>query len=472
LKTIKHTGKSNKLYIGVLWHYNSITMDNTLQRRIGLLALTFYGVGDILGAGVYGLIGKAAGEMGNGIWIGFVIGAIAATLTGLSYASLGSRYPRAGGCAYILHKAFKSPLLSYVVGLAVFFAGITSMATSSKAFAGYLVPLMPFLTSGVAVAIFILLISGIVLAGIRASMALNIVCTVIEVTGLLIVIFVGFKFIGSVNYLDMQTVTNATTGIHWDRALSGAVLTFYSFIGFEDMLNVSEEVKKPDVTIPKALLISVFISSSIYLILSLVAVSVIPASVLTKSTQPLVEVVKTAAPGFPTRIFSVISLFALFNTALLNFITGSRLIYGMARQELLPAFLSKVTRSGSPYMAIVTQIILFAALAMASNISHLAKATSAFLLISYILMNSALVKLKRSDPGGKGKFEIPSIIPIAGALVCLGMLLNVTLTEVIIVTSLFVLASILYFVMRPHHSKIDNMDNAGDVEAVVVETGG
>ncbi len=445
-------------------------MDGTLQRRIGLLALTFYGVGDILGAGVYGLIGKAAGEMGNGIWIGFVIGAIAATLTGLSYASLGSRYPKAGGCAYILHKAFKKPMLSYVVGLSVFFAGITSMATSSKAFAGYLVPLLPFLSSGMAVTIFILLISAIVLIGIRTSMALNIVCTVIEVTGLLIVIFVGFKFIGSVDYTNMQTATSTAPGINWGRALSGAVLTFYSFIGFEDMLNVSEEVKKPAVTIPKALLISVFISSSIYLILSLVAVSVIPPSVLSKSTQPLVDVVKTAAPGFPTRIFSVISLFALFNTALLNFITGSRLIYGMSKQELLPAFLSKVTKSGSPYVAIFTQVALFAALAMASNISHLAKSTSAFLLISYILMNMALVKLKRTDPEGKGKFEIPSIIPIAGALVCAGMLVNVTMTEVIIVASLFVVASILYLAMRPHHSKIDDMHKAGDIaDAAVVE---
>jgi APA family basic amino acid/polyamine antiporter len=447
-------------------------MDGTLQRRIGLLALTFYGVGDILGAGVYGLIGKAAGEMGNGIWIGFVIGAIAATLTGISYASLGSRYPRAGGCAYILHKAFKSPLLSYVIGLAVFFAGITSMATSSKAFAGYLVPLIPTLTNGMAIAIFISLISVIVLAGIRTSMALNIVCTVIEVTGLLIVIFVGFKFIGNIDYFDMQTASDATSGIHWERALSGAVLTFYSFIGFEDMLNVSEEVKKPAVTIPKALLLSVFISSAIYLILSLVAVSVIPASVLSKSTQPLVEVVRIAAPGFPIRIFSAISLFALFNTALLNFITGSRLLYGMSKQELLPAFLSKVTGSGSPYMAIFGQVVLLAALAMASNISHLAKSTSALLLISYTLMNIALVKLKRSDPGGKGKFEIPSVIPIAGALVCVGMLVNVTITEVIIVVSLFATASILYFIMRPHHSKIEDMHKAGDIQAqpMVVET--
>src|SRR5690606_9736748 len=140
-------------------------------------------------------------------------------------------------CAYILHRAFKNPMLSYVIGFGVFFAGITSIPTSSKAFAGYLVPLLPFLTSGMAVTIFRLLISIIVLAGIRASMALNIVCTIIEVTGLLIVIFVGFKFIGSVDYTNMQTATDTSGGINWGRALSGAVLTFYSFIGFEDMLN-------------------------------------------------------------------------------------------------------------------------------------------------------------------------------------------------------------------------------------------
>lgn len=446
-------------------------MDSQLQRRIGLLTLTFYGVGDILGAGVYGLIGKAAGEMGNGIWLGFVIGAIAAALTGISYASLGSRYPRAGGCAYILQKAFRNPMLSYVMGFAVLFAGITSMATSSRAFAGYLVPIAPFLNDGMAIGIFMFLIAGIVLVGIKESMMLNIVCTVIEVSGLLIIIFSGFSFIGSVDYTDMHTATSPVRGMHWERALSGAILTFYSFIGFEDMLNVSEEVKKPETTIPKALLVSVFISSCIYLLLSFVAVSVIPASLLTSSTQPLVEVVKVALPSFPTKIFSVISLFALFNTALLNFITGSRLIYGMSRQELLPAWLSKITPNGSPYMAIFMMVALFTALVIAGDISQLAKSTSALLLISYTLMNIALLKLKRSDPGGKGKFEVPGIIPILGALVCVGMLVNVTLMEVIIVGSLFIIASVLYLVMRPRAKQVEEMDNADNItepEPVVV----
>lgn len=447
-------------------------MDSQLQKRIGLLTLTFYGVGDILGAGVYGLIGKAAGEMGNGIWLGFVVGAIAAALTGISYASLGSRYPKAGGCAYILHKAFKNPMLSYVMGFAVLFAGITSMATSSRAFAGYLVPLAPFLSNGMAIAIFMTLIAGIVLVGIKESMMLNIVCTVIEVSGLLIIICAGFNFIGTVDYTDMHTIASPQRGMHWERALSGAILTFYSFIGFEDMLNVSEEVKKPQTTIPRALIMSVFISSCIYLLLSFVAVSVIPASVLANSTQPLVEVVRVALPWFPVKVFSVISLFALFNTALLNFITGSRLIYGMSRQQLLPAVFSKITAGGSPYVAIFAIVGLFTALVISGDISQLAKSTSALLLVSYTLMNLALLKLKRSDPEGKGKFEVPSFIPIAGALVCVGMLVNVTMTEVMIVGGLYITASVLYLVVRPKANSIAGLGGeavAPEPEPVVVQ---
>ncbi|RYD58648.1 MAG: amino acid permease [Sphingobacteriales bacterium] len=445
-------------------------MDAQLQRRIGLLALTFYGVGDILGAGVYGLIGKAAGELGNGVWLGFVIGAIAAALTGISYASLGSRYPKAGGCSYILFRAFKSPMLSYVMGFAVLFSGVTSMATSSRAFAGYLVPIAPFLNTGVAIAVFAILIGGIVLVGIKESMTLNIVCTLIEVSGLLIIIFAGFRFIGGADLTDMHTAASPVRGMHWERALSGAILTFYSFIGFEDMLNVSEEVKKPEVTIPKALLMSVFISSAIYLLLSVVAVSVIPPSVLADSTQPLVEVVKVAFPAFPAKLFSFISLCALFNTALLAFITGSRLIYGMSRQELLPAFLSKITKNGSPYNAIFAMLALFTCLVVAGDISQLAKSTSALLLISYTMMNIALVKLKRSDKAGAGRFEVPVIIPILGAIVCVGMLVNVTLTEVLIVGTLFLLVSLLYLIMRPRKNAIIEMA-IEEPEVAVVRNG-
>ncbi len=447
--------------------------DNQLKRRIGLLALMFYGIGDILGAGVYGLIGKAAAELGNGIWVGFVVGAIAAALTGISYASLGSRYPKAGGCAYVLQKAFKSPLLSYVIGFAVLFSGVTSMATSSRAFAGYLVPVAPFLSTGMAITIFIVLIGGIVLIGIRESMMLNIVCTVIEVSGLLIIIFVSWKYIGSVDYLNMQTAKDPVPGMHWERALSGAILTFYSFIGFEDMLNVSEEAKNPSVNIPKALLLSVFISSCIYLVLSIAAVSVIPNSLLASSTQPLVEVVKVAAPWFPAKIFSVIALFALFNTALLAFITGSRLIYGMARQELLPVFLSKVTpKASSPYMAIFTMVVLFVILVSSGDITQLAKSTSALLLVSYTLMNVALLKLKRSEPEARGKFEVHSIFPILGAIVCIGMLVNVSWMEVGIVGSLFAGATLLYFIMRPHHSKIADMHKVDGLDEHTVAVTG
>jgi len=431
--------------------------NQTLHRHIGLFALVVYGVGDILGAGIYALIGKAAGEMGNAIWMAFLASMIAAGLTGLSYASLGSRYPRAGGASFFTHHAFKNNFLAYVIGLAALSSGVTSMAAGSRAFAGYFTTLVSAVPVDLVVVAFCFVVAGVVIRGIRESMWMNMLCTGIELGGLLLVIAVGAKFLGTINYTSAVTVSNPAGDLSISLILSGAVLTFYSFVGFEDIINVSEEVKNPESNMPKGILLAVLIASIIYITISLVAVSVIPAAELAASSAPLVDVVKRAAPWFPPIAFAFIAMFAVANTALLNFIMGSRLIYGMANQGLMPKVLAKVSRTRTPYIASLAVLGFMLVLALTGNIASLARATSVLLLICFMTVNAALLVLKHRKGEPKGRFEIPSIVPLLGALVCAVMLSYAKLEELRVAGAILVVIVVLYFVIKPNSDAIKRL---------------
>ena len=428
--------------------------NQTLHRHIGLFALVVYGVGDILGAGIYALIGKAAGEMGNAIWMAFLASMIAAGLTGLSYASLGSRYPRAGGASFFTHHAFKNNFLAYVIGLAALSSGVTSMAAGSRAFAGYFTTLVSAVPVDLVVVAFCFVVAGVVIRGIRESMWMNMLCTGIELGGLLLVIAVGAKFLGTIDYTSAVTVSNPAGDLSISLILSGAVLTFYSFVGFEDIINVSEEVKNPESNMPKGILLAVLIASIIYITISLVAVSVIPAAELAASSAPLVDVVKRAAPWFPSIAFAFIAMFAVANTALLNFIMGSRLIYGMANQGLMPKVLAKVSRTRTPYIASLAVLGFMLVLALTGNIASLARATSVLLLICFMTVNAALLVLKHRKGEPKGRFEIPSIVPLLGALVCAVMLSYAKLDELKVAGAILAVIVVLYFVIKPNSDAI------------------
>jgi APA family basic amino acid/polyamine antiporter len=434
----------------------------TLQRSIGLVALTLYGVGDILGAGIYGLVGKAAGQMGNTVWLAFLTSMIAAGLTGLSYASLGSRHPKAGGASYITHRAYRKAWLAYGVGLAVLASGLTSMATATRVFSGYFHGLIGgALPLGVIMVGFALTLGFIVFWGIREALWANAVCTIIELAGLAVVIVFGFSFLGSIDYLDATTINNPTGELGPALILTGAVLTFYSFVGFEDILNVAEEVKDPQRTLPLGLILAVAISSVIYMLVSVIAVSVIPSAQLAQSQQPLVDVVKVAAPWFPASLYSVIAMFAVSNTALLNFVMGSRLVYGMAHQGLLPRPLAKVhPRRRTPHVAAGVLLVILLALAFSGDISSLAKSTSVLLLVCFMTVNMALVILKRRPNEPKGSFEIPIVIPVLGTIVCGSLLFFAKAPELMTAGVILVVIAVLYFALRPKDEAILTMESA------------
>ena len=394
----------------------------TLRRSIGPVQLALYALGSMLGAGIYGLIGQAAGQVGNAVWLAFAVALVAALLTALSYASLGSRYPRAAGAAYVTQRAFGLPILSFSIGLALVCSGLTSVATQSRVFAANLASLfhleaMPLWLLALG---FLLILAGIAFRGIRESMWLNVVCTLVEAAGLIIVVAAGLSYWGSVDYFDIR---EAPTGEGEMLLLAqGAVLTFFAFIGFEDTLNVAEECRDPQRTIPIGLILAMGMAAVIYMAVAITAVSVVPWPELAEAPGPITEVMRRAAPALPPVVFTGITLFAVANTALVNYVTASRLLYGMARQGLLPAWFGHVHAGRrTPHIAIIALLLIATPLALMGTIGELAAATVILLLIVFACMNGALFVLKRRKGEAHGYFEIPLFVPALGAVVCLGL---------------------------------------------------
>jgi len=372
--------------------------------------MALYGLGSMLGAGIYGLIGKAAGVAGNAVWLAFVVALVAALLTALSYASLGSRYPRAAGAAYITERAYGFPLLSFMIGLALVCSGLTSIATQSQVFASNIAALLGLKSAPLTwLALgFLLILTGIVFRGIRESMWVNALCTLVEAGGLVLVIVAGASHWGSVDYFE----TPATLGN--DPAvllvMQGAVLAFFAFIGFEDMLNVAEETRDPERTIPLGLILAMAAAAILYIAVAITAVSVVPWAELAQAPGPITEVVARAAPSIPPVIFTGVTLFAVANTALVNYVTASRLIYGMARQSLLPSALGNVHAGRrTPHIAVAALFIVLAPLALLGTITELAAATVLLLLLVFMVVNGALFVLKGRKGEKPGRFEIPRV---------------------------------------------------------------
>jgi APA family basic amino acid/polyamine antiporter len=386
----------------------------TLHRTIGPVQLALYGLGSMLGAGIYGLIGQAAGQVGNAVWLAFAVALVAALLTALSYASLASRYPRAAGAAYVTQRAYGSTLLSFIVGLALVCSGLTSVATQSRVFAANLASLLGLESLPVWVLAlgFLLVLGGIVFRGIREAMWVNVLCTIVEASGLLIVIAVGFSYWGSVDYL--STPVTASTGDAALLVIQGAVLTFFAFIGFEDTFNVAEECRNPERTLPIGLILAMAMAAML---------SVVPYQDLGAAPGPITEVVNRAAPAIPPIVFTFITLFAVANTALVNYVTASRLIYGMARQGLLHARLGDIhPERRTPHIAVATLFVIVAPLALWGSIGDLAAATVLLLLAVFTVMNSALFLLKGRKGEKRGYFEVPRLVPALGVFVCLALI--------------------------------------------------
>lgn len=403
-----------------------------LTQTIGPWQLMFYGLGSMLGAGIYALIGKAAAGLGNAVWLAFFMAMIGAMLTGLSYACVGGRYAKAGGAAYVTQRGIGKPLLSYIVGIAVMMSGLTSMATGSQAIIDQISAMLewqpdPFTVKLCSIGV-VFLVGCVIYRGIRESMWLNVLCTIVEASGLIFIIAIGMRYWGSVNYLESPGDTvagGAGSGITLALVMQGAVLTFYSFIGFEDILNVSEEVKNPAKNVPFGLIGAMVLATCIYMAVAITAVSVVPWRELAEAKGPLMEVAKRAAPWFTgvKGVYAFITIFAIGNTALLNYIMGSRLLYGMSRQGLLPAILGKIhIKRNTPHIAIYVLFGIVSTLILSGGVKQLAESTVLLLLTVFTIVNIALIILKRRPGEPRCGFEPPVIVPALGALVCASLI--------------------------------------------------
>ncbi len=394
-----------------------------LRRSLGFWALVFYGVGDILGAGIYALVGKVAGEAGPASWAAFALALFVASLTALTYAELGGRFPRSAGESFFTAEAFGRPGLALLVGWVVLCSGVLSLATVSVAFGGYMSGLLPQLPSQASVVGVLVLLAAINFRGMRESSATNIVATLIELSGLLIVIVAGSLFLGRTPDRAVAETIAASGEVHWSRIAQGAALGFFAFIGFEDMVNVAEEVRDPERNLPRAILTALAVTGVVYLVVVVVSTSILPGSVLGTSDAPLLAVVRQSTDAVPDRAFTLIALFAVANTGLLNFIMGSRLIYGMARQGLLPAVFGYVHPGRrTPHVAIVTVFIVALALALSGSLTYLAGTTSFLLLAVFLTLHIALLVIKRRDQAPSRTFCAPAVAPVLGAVTCVTLM--------------------------------------------------
>jgi amino acid transporter len=389
-----------------------------LKRNLSLTLVTLYGLGNILGAGIYVLVGKVAGYAGENAILAFLIAMIIAGLTAFSYMELSSRLPQSASVSVYLHKAFGIRVLSVLIGLAMVVGGIASAAALSHGFAGYLNDI--FSVPGLIASVGLLIALGLVaVKGIGESAKLAAIFTIVEAIGLLAVIWFGRSYIESSQITSAFSVDPA---IGVSGILFGAFLAFYAFIGFEDMVNVVEEVKKPRVTMPMAILLSISIATVLYILVVLVSIAAVSPKELAASDSPLSLVFDKVSHIDPLYI-SVIGIAATVNGVLVQIIMGSRTLYGLSKQGWIPRRFSAVhPRFGTPVFAtaVITGVMIVGVLML--GLVSLAQATSYVVLTVFTLVNVSLVVIKRRYREDDVAIKVPIIIPILGSISCFAML--------------------------------------------------
>jgi basic amino acid/polyamine antiporter, APA family len=391
--------------------------NNTLKRSLNLPLLTLYGLGTILGAGVYVLVGKVAGIAGLYAPIAFLVSSIVAIFTGLSYAALSARYPRSAGEVVYINQAFSSATLSTWVGWCVIATGVVSAATMVNGFIGYLTVFIQTPTL-LAVTLIVASITFIAYWGIMESVTIAALITVLEIVGLLLVIY---SLRGELLTLphQWQTLLPPVNGDIWLGILLGAFLAFYAFIGFEDMVNVAEEVVAPQRTLPIAIIAALLMASVLYILIALAAVLSLPPDELSQSDSPMVMLIENHNPQLATPL-GIISLIAIINGVLVQVIMGSRILYGMACQQLISKLFSRVSaKTQTPTIATVTIALTVWTLALGFPIVTLAKATSFIIITVFALVNLSLLVIRYREKPYR-LFEL--LMPLTGGLLCLGLL--------------------------------------------------
>jgi len=427
-----------------------------LKRKVSLFALTMYGVGNILGAGIYALIGQVIGITGNMSWLSFILAAITGALTGLSYAELSAMYPKSAAEFVYTEEAFKIRIVSFILGWIIIFSGLFSATTVAFGFAGYFASLIgiPSNLLIIPIAIALIIILSIVnYIGIKTSTFANIIFTFIEAAGLIFIIIIGMPHFGSVDYFQLPV------GSSFFAIFSSIALIFFAYIGFEDIANIAEEVKNPAKNLPRAIIYSLIITTILYGLTAISVVSVVPYSTIAASQEPLSVVAITAIGPIGGYIISFIALFATANTVLIMLIVTSRMIYGMARDKALPESLSKVSRKHkTPTISVFVTMALVIGMLFLGDIDIVAHATVFGVLINFILVNLSLIALRRNKPEMERPFKLKPtlkyvpLIALLGVIVCIGLLFTFDWVTLLINGIIILVGLVVFYLLK---SKIE-----------------
>lgn len=392
------------------------TPGGDLKRSITGRLLFFYVLGDVLGSGIYVLIGAVAGEVGGAFWIAFAVGVTVATITGLAYAELVTKYPQAAGAALYVNKAFGKPMLTFLVTISMLSASFAATASLSNGFARYFGSIFEYSPTLVVTLVFIVILSVINFIGITESVVLNLVMTIVEVSGLVIVVVIGIIHVTRGD-ADLGVLVEFTTGETFPifAIVAGVALAFFAMTGFENAANVAEETIDPSRTFPRALVGGMIAAGVIYVLVAMSAAVVVPVDTLANSDAALLEVVRAGVLPFSVAvmvvIFAVIAMVAITNTTLVSIVTQSRILYGMAREDIVPGVFGRIHRTRrSPWVALLFAGVIVAALLVVGSILNdaigidvvttLANVTVVFLLFIYGLVIVSALRLRGSDEGG------------------------------------------------------------------------
>ncbi|MDD3160028.1 MAG: APC family permease [Candidatus ainarchaeum sp.] len=407
-----------------------------MKQVVTLTSATIYGIGVIVGAGIYALIGVSAGISGNAIWISFILAAVIASLTAFSYVELSSRFVKESAASFYVKKAFGSKFFSFFTGFLSFIIVLFSSSAVAFGFATYLKAFIPFHV--IIIAIFIIILCAIVnLFGMKLSINVTKILTVVSVIGLLILIVFGLRFINP--SINLFAGINGEQGLDLIPVLfSSVALIFFSYLGFEEIANISEEVINPEKNVPKAIIFSLFIVTIIYVLVSIVSISVISPATLALASNasslsqgPLALVAdKVVFDGFGV-VLSFIALFATASTLLVLLVGASRLIYGLSEQNLIPKIFTKVSKkNNAPYLAILLSTVLTILFLFLGNLEELGNLTTMGTFLLFFIINCALIVVRFKEKRIISKIHSPlnfgyvPLLAVVGAIFCLFMFLT------------------------------------------------
>ncbi len=410
-----------------------------LKRTVRFPKLLIYAIGVIFGAGVYAIIGEAAGIAGPGLWFSFLLAALIASLTGLSYAELSSIKPTTASEYYYVKQGFNKRL-AFLIGWIINIVDIIAIATVAVGFSGYFVALFfpgalgtvlfsfsyLIITPAVFIAMFAILAMALInYIGIEQSASLNVVLTLVEAGGLLLIIAIGIVYFGNGGVApDLLEMPFGFSG------LFGAVaLIFFAYIGFEDLANLGEEVIEPRKSIPKAIVYSLIITTVVYVLVAIVAISVVPWYELGSSPEPLTAVAEVVLGSEAGVALSFIALFATINTILIMITANSRFLYGMAKDRILPSFLKIVSeKRRTPFNAIIVVAAVSCMFVLVEDIGTLAEMTTLGVFVVFAMINAALIRMRLKEDLPKDRFKSPvnigkfPLLALFGLISCIWMI--------------------------------------------------